>query len=166
MPTTGHLLSQFHSGQEVTLLFINKNLWLLEHQLATKKGQIACYAICLTCYINVNIAVVGTRSPKKRSHSPALDHLASHSALLLSFHADGYTQKDDKTRHMKLLLPSHPVGNSYRLLHIRALPAKKTKATVTIIQAVARGWAVSQVSASSAQFSVFPPGHHPLYVAH
>lgn len=37
----------------------------LEHQLATKKGQIACCAICLTCYINVNIAVVGTRSPKK-----------------------------------------------------------------------------------------------------
>lgn len=28
MPTTGHLLSQFHSGQETTLLFKNENLWL------------------------------------------------------------------------------------------------------------------------------------------
>lgn len=120
--------------------------------MATKKGQIACYTICLTCCINVNIAVVGTRSTKKLSHSPGPDHLASHSALLLSFHADGYTQKDDKTRHMKLLLPSHPVGNTYRLLHIRALPAKKTKATVMVIQAVARRWAVSQVSSSCSVF--------------
>lgn len=28
MPTPGHLLSQFHSGQETTLLFKNENLWL------------------------------------------------------------------------------------------------------------------------------------------
>lgn len=28
MPTPGHLLSQFHSDQETTLLFKNENLWL------------------------------------------------------------------------------------------------------------------------------------------
>lgn len=39
-----------------------RNITWLNIRLATKKAQIICFAIFLTCYINVEMAVVGARS--------------------------------------------------------------------------------------------------------